>query len=127
MLRVPAMFPITIAMFLVSCAVEPETDTRASEIQRDDAEATLETATNAQESTGLHDAAPAAAAGCAIVTTCNAPGPDGTRCRQQGCSLGAAELECELEAFSVCGAPICPVILIRTDGTRNNLCQSGQP
>jgi hypothetical protein len=106
MLRVRAMFPITIVMFLVSCAMEPETEV------------------SSQESTEIDDAAPAAA-GCVVVTTCNAPGPDGTRCRQQGCSLGAARLECELEASSVCGTAICPVILIRTDGTRENLCQSG--
>jgi hypothetical protein len=126
MLRVRAVFPITIAMFLVSCAVQPEPDPRGIEMQRDDAEATLETAATSQESTVVDDAAPAAA-GCAVVTTCNAAGPDGTRCRQQGCSLGAARLECELEAFSVCGTAICPVILIRTDGTRENLCQSGLP
>jgi hypothetical protein len=123
MSQVRVMFSITIAMILVSCAVEPEAD-RGIEVQRDDAEATVETAATSQASTGVDDAAPAA--GCAVVTTCNAAGPDGTRCRQQGCSVGAARLECELEAFSVCGAAICPVILIRTDGTRENLCQSGQ-
>jgi hypothetical protein len=126
MLRVRALFSIAIAMTLVSCAVDPAGDPRATEAQRDDAESALETAATAQAATGTDDAA-LAAAGCAVVTTCNAAGPDGTRCRQQGCSLGAAELECELEAFSVCGAATCPVILIRTDGTRDNLCQSGRP
>lgn len=63
------------------------------------------------------------AAGCSVLLSCNAPGGDGTRCRQQGCSLRAAELECELEALSVCGAVVCPVILIKTDGTRENLCR----
>jgi hypothetical protein len=126
MLRVRALFPIAIAMILVSCGVDPGGDPRGDEAQRDDAEATLETAATAQASTATDDAV-AAAAGCAVVTTCNAAGPDGTRCRQQGCSLGAAELECELEAFVVCGAAICPVILIRTNGTRENLCRSGRP
>jgi len=126
MLRVRALFSIAIAMTLVSCAVDPAGDPRTTEAQRDDTEAALETAATAQAATGRDDAA-SAAAGCAVVTTCNAAGPDGTRCRQQGCSLGAAELECELEAFSVCGAATCPVILIRTDGTRDNLCQSGRP
>ena len=125
MLRVRAMFSITIALFLASCAVQPEPDPRGIEAQGEDAAATLET-TASQVSTAMADAAPAAV-GCAVVTTCNAAGPDGTRCRQQGCSLGAAELECELEAVSVCGTAICPVILIRTDGTRENLCQSGRP
>jgi hypothetical protein len=119
------MFSIAIAMILVSCAVDPAGDPRATEAQRDDPEATLETGATAQASTGTGDAAPAAT-GCAVVTTCDAAGPDGTRCRQQGCNLGAAELECQLEAFSVCGGATCPVILIRTDGTRDNLCQSGR-
>ena len=128
MLRVRAMFSITItiAMGLAACAVQPEADPRDVEVQGEDAEATLETTATSQDSTAMADAAPAAV-GCAVVTTCNAAGPDGTRCRQQGCSLGAAELECELEAVSVCGTAICPVILIRTDGTRENLCQSGRP
>src|SRR6185295_7372241 len=124
MLGVRAVFSIAITI-LVSCAVEPDSDPRGIEAARDDAEATLETAATVQASIATDDDA-AAAAGCAVVTTCNAAGPDGTRCRQQGCSLGAAELECELEAFVVCGAATCPVILIRTDGTRENLCHSGR-
>lgn len=119
------MFPIAIAMILVSCAVELETEPRGIEAQHDDVEAALETAATSRASTEIEDRA--AATGCAVVTTCNAAGPDGTRCRQQGCSLGAAELECELEAFSVCGAAICPLILIATDGTRENLCEGGRP
>jgi len=120
------MFPIAIAMILTACAADPEGDALDAEPRPAAAEATLETAATARASTGTDDAA-AAGAGCAVVTTCNAAGPDGTRCRQQGCSLGAAELECELEASSLCGAAICPVILIRTDGTRDDLCQSGRP
>ena len=66
MLPVRAVFPITLAMFLVSCAVQPEPD---------DAEDTLETAATSQELAVTEDAA-SAAAGCAVVTTCNAPGAD---------------------------------------------------
>jgi hypothetical protein len=76
------------------------------------------------EAAGAIGGADAAAVGCSVVTTCNAVGPDGTRCRQQGCSLGAAVLECQLESFTVCGVAVCPVIFIRLDGTRQNLCRA---
>lgn len=65
-------------------------------------------------------------ANCSVVTTCNAPGGDGTRCRQQpGCTVGAARLECALESIVVCGAAVCPVVLIKLNGTRENLCAQG--
>lgn len=63
---------------------------------------------------------------CSVVTTCNAPGNDGTRCRQQpGCSVATARLECALESISTCGVAVCPVILIKLNGTRENLCDQG--
>ena len=127
MLRIRAVFPIAIAMILASCAASPAADPPESEALHDDAEATLDTASTAQAATATTASATTAAVSCSVVTTCNAAGSDGTHCRQQGCSLGAAELECELEAISVCGTAVCPVILIRTDGTRENLCGSGRP
>lgn len=126
MLRPRALSPFTIAMILAACAAEPASD--PLDPARDDTEATLDTDATAQASTASDSATPAAGAGCSVVTTCNAAGSDGTRCRQQpGCSVGAAQLECELEAFVVCGAIICPVILIHTDGTRENLCAGDRP
>ena len=57
-------------------------------------------------------------AGCSIVQFCNAPGSDGTRCLQQGCSLAAAQHECSVESPIVCGKPLCPWIFVALDGTR---------
>jgi hypothetical protein len=57
-------------------------------------------------------------ASCSVVQFCNAPGADGTRCLQQGCSLTAAQNECTTESFNVCGTPVCPWIFVASDGTR---------
>ncbi len=57
-------------------------------------------------------------AGCSIVEYCNAPGSDGTRCRQQGCSLSTALAECEQETAIVCGSRVCPWIFVASNGTR---------
>lgn len=50
--------------------------------------------------------------GCSIVQFCNAPGPDGTRCVQQGCSLSTAMSECDREAHLICGTPVQPWIFV---------------
>jgi hypothetical protein len=55
---------------------------------------------------------------CSIVQFCNAPGADGTRCLQQGCSLTAAQDECTRESLQFCGTPVCPWIFVASDGTR---------
>ena len=71
------------------------------------------------------------AVNCSIVEFCNAPGSDGTRCRQRGCSLGAAENECKREARTVCGSARCPLFFVTSGGTRMRLgcpptvCSSG--
>lgn len=57
-------------------------------------------------------------AGCSIVEWCNAPGADGSRCKQQGCTLTAAISECESETRQFCGTPQCPWIFVALDGTR---------
>jgi hypothetical protein len=57
-------------------------------------------------------------ASCSIVQFCNAPGADGTRCLQQGCSLTAAQNECTTESINICGTPVCPWIFVASDGTR---------
>lgn len=58
------------------------------------------------------------AVSCSIVQFCNAPGSDGTRCLQQGCSLDTALAECSREAPAVCGTPVCPWIFVALDGRR---------
>ena len=60
-------------------------------------------------------------ANCSIVQFCNAPGSDGTRCVQQGCSVQAAFDECVTETFNVCGAPSCPWKLVLLNGTSGTI------
>jgi hypothetical protein len=43
---------------------------------------------------------------------------------QQGCSIGAAEKECETETRQICGTPKCPFIFVTSSGARLNLCAS---
>ncbi len=58
-------------------------------------------------------------AGCSVVEWCNAPGADGARCLQQGCTLERALDECTAEARAACGTPVpCPWIFVASDGTR---------
>jgi hypothetical protein len=57
-------------------------------------------------------------AGCSFVEWCNAPGADGSRCRQEGCTIAAAIAECESETRQFCGTPQCPWIMVASDGTR---------
>jgi hypothetical protein len=57
-------------------------------------------------------------AGCSVVEYCNAPGPEGTRCRQQGCTFIAAMSECEQETAIVCGSAVCPWIFVASNGVR---------
>lgn len=57
-------------------------------------------------------------AGCSFVEWCNAPGADGSRCRQEGCTLSAAIAECESETRQFCGTPQCPWIFVASNGTR---------
>lgn len=75
-------------------------------------------ATPAEPVAGVADDGVSQAVSCSIVQFCNAPGSDGTRCLQQGCSLGAAQDECSRESRSVCGTPVCPWVFVALDGTR---------
>jgi hypothetical protein len=61
------------------------------------------------------------AASCSTVQLCNAPGSGGTRCRQQGCRLGDAEVEGLAEAFDVGGTPVCPWIFVTRGGAQIDL------
>ncbi len=135
MLRANGRFSIAILMTFVACAADPagdplDTDPPTAEREAappDDPAPVSGIAAAEQASTASAAADPVQAApGCAVVQTCNAAGPDGTRCRQLGCSVGAAALECALESTLICGAAVCPVILIELDGTRENLCKNGR-
>ena len=71
------------------------------------------------------------ATNCSVVEFCNAPGSDGTRCRQRRCGQGAAENECKREARSVCGSARCPLVFVTSGKTNKRLgcpptvCSSG--
>lgn len=65
------------------------------------------------------DGVSAAGNGCSTVQYCNAPGQDGARCRQLGCSLDEALAECAAETPRVCGdPPLCPWAFYTLSGQR---------
>ncbi|HWN70474.1 MAG TPA: hypothetical protein VNM90_22695 [Haliangium sp.] len=55
-------------------------------------------------------------ASCSIVEWCNIEGPEGARCKQQGCSLQAALNECTVETWRVCGTPKCEWRFVALNG-----------
>lgn len=61
------------------------------------------------------------ATNCTIVQFCNAPGSDGTVCKQQACTLSTAATECVTDTNFVCGARVCPWKLITTSGSTIDL------
>ena len=54
---------------------------------------------------------------CAVVQSCDAPGPDGTRCVQSGCSVLDALTECSIEAPRACRI-VCPFVFVGPGGKR---------
>jgi len=54
---------------------------------------------------------------CVVVQYCDAPGPDGTRCLQNGCSMLEALTECSIEAPRECRI-MCPFVFIGPGGKR---------
>ena len=70
---------------------------------------------------------PSALAGCSVVQYCDAPGGDGTVCRQTGCSEQAAKAECAVEAPKVCGDPKCPWYIVYSSGARSYFRADCQP
>lgn len=64
-------------------------------------------------------------ANCSVVQYCNAPGNEGSVCKQLGCSTSAALLECFTEVRNVCGTHTCPLIFVDLNGRRINQCATG--
>lgn len=58
-------------------------------------------------------------AGCSVVQFCNASGSDGTVCKQQGCTIQTAEVECRSEVKTVCGSPVATWIFVTSNGVRH--------
>lgn len=117
------------AVCIAGCAMEPATESSSTDQLQsastgDWHRITQPIVTGDQQAIGeTADAAPIEdavdpRANCSIVQFCNAPGADGTRCLQRGCSLGAALAECSDEAPRVCGTPVCPWIFVASDGSR---------
>lgn len=55
---------------------------------------------------------------CVVVQYCDAPGPDGTRCVQNGCSVLDALTECSVEAPRECARVVCPFVFVGPGGKR---------
>jgi hypothetical protein len=55
---------------------------------------------------------------CVVVQYCDAPGPDGTRCVQTGCSVQDALTECTIEAPRECYRVVCPFVFVGPGGKR---------
>lgn len=62
------------------------------------------------------------ASGCSVVQFCDAPGSDGARCKQLGCSFNAAFEECVEETPRICGTPKCPWRFILLSGSSFDIC-----
>ena len=114
------------AVCFAGCAMEPTTESASTDQLQSSAVGDWHRITQplaATDTGAADDAAPVEDAinphaNCSIVQFCNAPGSDGTRCLQRGCSLGAALAECSDEAPRVCGTPVCPWIFVASDGSR---------
>lgn len=64
-------------------------------------------------------------ANCSVVQYCDAPGKEGSVCKQLGCSTTAALTECFNEVRNVCGTHTCPLIFVDLNGRRINQCATG--
>lgn len=56
--------------------------------------------------------------GCVAVQYCDAPGRDGTRCVQTGCSVAEALTACSREAPRECARIVCPFVFVAPGGKR---------
>ena len=119
----------TVMIIMSGCTIDATRDRARAEAQQDDLgnsrnEDPLETTENAtSEDARSEDDVATLTSGCSIVEFCNVPNSsDGTRCRQQGCSLQNAEKECKTESQTVCGGHVCPWIFVASNGQRFDLC-----
>ena len=120
------------ATLLVGCAVEDDRDADLGlgnwEVDEQSATSGAATAEESEDATAEEALSTSSVedaviqANCSIVQYCNAPGSDGTRCIQQGCSFQAAREECINEGWNVCGTPVCPWKFVDLNGVRHELC-----
>lgn len=115
------------ALVISGCALDPgnpEPDPAAAGETLDSSAgdpSTWAVPADAKSRTNATDA-PSITANCSIVQWCNRPNSsEGTVClAQSGCTQQQAANECFDESFTVCGTPLCPWILVTTDGRRLN-------
>src|SRR5688572_11171600 len=102
--------------YLPGCAVDGGSATSSGAADELAAAAAAISSDEASSSEESSVDSPDLAANCSIVQFCNAPGPEGTRCVQQGCDGPTAEAECVREARTICGPPVCPFIFVDLNG-----------
>jgi hypothetical protein len=106
------MFAILVVGFMamVACGVTPVSDESIDQQENEQSQSAIDQAI---------------AANCSIVQFCNAPGSDGTVCRQQsGCLVTTAVSECKVETSNVCGSPVPIWIFVTRDGARHSAASS---
>jgi len=95
--------------FMMGCMTEVQTPSESS-------------ASEQLADPALVNDAEAAGHGCSVVEWCDAPGSDGARCRQLGCSFQEAFDECIAETQRVCGTPKCPWMFKPLGGSSFDIC-----
>jgi len=116
------------AVVISGCALDPSTPERDSAAAGEALESNAGNASTwgvsvaAKSEANATDDGPSITANCSIVQWCNRPNSsEGTVClAQSGCTQQQAADECFDESFTVCGTPLCPWILVTTDGRRLN-------
>lgn len=127
-MKISTLIMAALVVTMSACAIDPAGQQLRAEDQGDGAGAIEDRSVTSEEAsteealaTGFADDEAGQAVSCSIVQYCNAPGGDGTRCKQQGCSFWAAVYECEAETYNVCGSPVYPWIFVGLDGRRYSL------
>jgi hypothetical protein len=116
---------VVVAIWVSACALQEEAFVGEDSPDAIESEGSSDESVHPGESADLiegDDDGDASLAGCSVVEWCNAPGGDGTRCRQTGCSVPTAIAECKADVDVVCGDPICPWIFTSVTGARRDLC-----
>lgn len=124
MLRASNLSIIALVAALSACGVDPARgptpgDDPGSPLADEPAVISSDTAETVSRASPTSDAI-TPRAGCSVVDFCNAPGSEGTRCRQQGCSVQSAVNECKSEVPGVCGSPVSPWIFVTLDGVHHS-------
>lgn len=108
-----ALAAFALALSMTACSADPEAPVESANLDewtlveegRDEADALAEAAAAAGDEgvPGENSDAVIEKAGCVHIQWCNEPGPVGTVCIWDACSLAAAVSECTADARAVCG------------------------